>query len=117
MKIKYLFLAVILVIAIAYLRGVRFSSNVLLVRHIPFSKIENIHCDFWKCSGGETSISSIGDFFDFNDNWITIKNDTIFVVEEPVGIVLEATKRYFARDYELVIENLTDNKKAYYVAK
>ena len=115
MKIKYLFLAVVLVIAIAFLCGVRFSSNVLLVRHIPFSKIENIRC-FWKHSGGETCIS-IGDCFDFNDNRVMIKNDTLFVEEKPVGIVLEATKRYFAGDYELVIENLTDNKKAYYVAK
>lgn len=113
MKAKFLILSIVIVFGFLFLYGIRFSK-VGLIRKIPFSKIENIRCDFWKYSGGE---SCLGDFIDFDGNNTRVTNDTIYINKEPVGLVLEATKRYFADDCQIIIESFEDKKKAYYVAK
>ncbi|ASB50410.1 hypothetical protein CDL62_15275 [Alkalitalea saponilacus] len=65
----------------------------------------------WKHCGG----NSIGDFIDFRSKKYKLINDSIFFVNEPVGVVLNVNKRL--TDYQLIIQELNDTTLCYYCSK
>ena len=91
----------------------RFSNDYLIVRDIPFEKINKIKCGFWKQSGGYHII----DFMEFDeDNYCKIKNDTLYIAGKPEAKVISLIHRCLINDYDLTVQSF-DGQIGYYTSK
>jgi len=65
----------------------------------------------WKYQDG----FSIGDWIEFNEVGLFIRNDTIFNKEKPIAKIYDHKERII--DQILIIEELNDTTKGYYCSK
>ena len=107
---------ILLPILIFWLGRFRFTKDYLIVRDIPFEKIDNIKCDFWKDCGGYYITGHNFLEVDKYKNW-EIKNDTLYIKEKPVAKTISLIHRCLINDYTLTIQSLDDTKIGYYVSK
>jgi len=81
---------------------------ILIILFFSCARIENRE---WKYQDG----FSIGDWIEFDDVGLTIRNDTIFNKEKPIARIYDYNQRII--DQILIIEALNDTTKGYYCSK
>ena len=114
MKIVIVLSSIILLIGVLYVVGFRISSTDFIYRHIPFNKVKDIKCGFWKNAGD----GHIGDFLNFeNPERCRIVNDTLYFGNEPKAIVIKLIQRNFVGDYTMTLIRISDGEECYYVSK
>lgn len=112
MKTVVIFTLILAFIGISYLWGIRFSSEDIIYRKIPFHKVKDIDCGFWKGMDG----IGIGDFLVFSDQ-CKIVNDTLYFGDDPKAIVIKLIQRDVVGDYIITLKRIPDGEVCEYIAK